>query len=578
MHRFTEILYSLIFAALAGVISSACLLGFIRIYEPLPALLLTVVLSALFWWLYQRSAPEWWQSICSASAVDAQGPLWLASLWAGWGLLLLVFGVRLAFWPYSELAQNIPVDLLDYHFIKTLDLVQSGSIWNLAIPYGQYPVGYESLPAFGVLMGGSLSLLGPIHVLLLIFLVLNIVLLLKRATSLPEPILLLAAVLVFFIPDYYSQALTVGKNDLFLSATVLAAVLHSPASLKRGDHAAHPVGLALAVLLSIGTKASAHVVLVFLWLLVFVEWFLQWRSGALSLGRVVGLAVLCGAIMFPAGLWVLRNVIIMGRFFSPEVSAFFAGSIAANLGNPSLYTGGAESLLLVVASAAVILLLLLLAFIGRWRSGVALLLMWMAFFIAPLGAFHISAPQVLHIEWRYTTHSFLYAFVILVMLVQGPILRLIRYVEARPALRLGISAGLFGLPLVVLLILGPGDLLGRNDTNGRVLSDPYADPIGVDGYWSVYDYVQQEIRGSVIYYDWAQAFYLYDRPDLTNTIAAPNIYPLGLPDLIELPPADYVVIGRMREFILPSIQAVLDAGEWEIVYDDGEGIVYRRVR
>ena len=74
-----------------------------------------------------------------------------------------------------------------------------------------------------------------------------------------------------------------------------------------------------------------------------------------QVGRVYGYdllgagtgAVLALLLMFPCGLWVVRNYVVMGSLTSPEISNLFVGSIAYNLPNPQLYTSGMESLTLI---------------------------------------------------------------------------------------------------------------------------------------------------------------------------------------------------------------------------------------
>jgi hypothetical protein len=71
-----------------------------------------------------------------------------------------VFGSRMLTFPYSELGRYIPSDFYGYHALRAMDIVRSHHYWDVTLPYGEYPMGYESLLAFSLALTGSLQWAG----------------------------------------------------------------------------------------------------------------------------------------------------------------------------------------------------------------------------------------------------------------------------------------------------------------------------------------------------------------------------------------------------------------------------------
>lgn len=572
--------YALVLGLLFGILFSAQLLAFLGLYEAIFVLPLTALTTVGITWLYLRSQPAWF-AVFQREGWAARADLRHSALALAMLLLGLVFLFRMFLWPASSLGDIIPGDAISYHFIKMIELVRTGSMWDLTIPYGEYPIGYESLTAISLLLTGNLQGLGFAHALIMLFLILTLTLMICRYTPMPAAFSLLIATGVCFYPALYSQILVLGKNDLLLSTSILAAVLHSPLGT-RDDHAMHPLGLAFVTHISLSTKANGLFILVLLWLLVLWEWYMAYRRGEARQRMHPLMFVSAIVLMFPSGLWVIRNYLLMGRFFSPEISGFFTGSIIANLNNPDLYQSGYESqtFLQIIGFYVLFTLGLLLTRRIGWRFVLLLAMMLFAFFITPLGAFHTLEKHTLHIEWRYTTHSFLMIFVLGLALLTPILTRLHNLLFTRTLwVRTAQVLMLLGFIGIMLVLRGP-DLLRLNQDNVRMLQDPFAEPVGEGGYWSLYAYVQENVQGALLYYERVEPYYLYDR-NYSNAMTPGAVHPLGIADAVSHPDdPDYLVIGLPAYANLATNRFYTDPQmQWELVYEDSVvGRVYQRIR
>ena len=428
LHRVLFFLYALILTVLYGAVFSTQVLAFFGLYGLVPVLLLTPIVSLAAFFVYFRYAGTWLQN--PEPAHQSTNSFSMALTGGGLFLLITVFLVRMVLWPSSSIAAIIPDDAIDYHFIKVFELAQSGTMWDVGIVYGQYASGYESLIALSVLAGQGVTLTGLVHAILHVLLVLTVYLLLRRYTYLPSALLFFVSVVMFFFPPLYSQVLQVGKNDLFVSATVLGAILHAPAGWHKKDTAWHPYGLAFVTMLSLSIKSTGLLILVFLWLVVLVGWLQAFRQGkGLQYLHPVKVIVLA-FIMIPGVLWVLRNYVMMGMLFSPEVSSFFQGSVLANLTNPALYTSGNLSLVFIISNVLVVGLGLLLLGFRRYLLAAVFFVVWLSFFITPLGAFDPPDFTVLNLELRFVTHELILGLLLLIVMLSSLISWLLRFIEA----------------------------------------------------------------------------------------------------------------------------------------------------
>lgn len=575
-------LYGMGLSLLFACIFTAQVLSFANLYTPLFAIGGTALVTILAAYAYLRHDHHWFKQAMQPPADETttirHAIVLLVVIFTG-----VLFVYRMTLWPQSQLGAVIAGDTLSYHFVKAIELYRTGSLWDISFAYAQYPIGYEALGALALMLTGSLTAIGVFHALIHLLLFMTLYFLFRRYTGLSVGLCLLATLAITLFPPLHSMLLIVGKNDILLSLTLLIAILHAP--LGHAPRAWHPYGLAFATLISLSVKASGFIVLLYLWLLVLYRWWQAYRAGyARSYLHPATFALLI-AIMFPCGLWVIRNLIMMGNVFSPEVSLMFGGSIAANLSNAALYTSGAESMWLLIIAAITMSAIIGTAFVGYytqqtsldlWTSGL-IALMWLAFVITPLGAFHTSQSPAPHIEWRYTPHLFMFLFVVGLALLQPLILPLYQRINAQSVLRWAAIAALAIGGVGLAIVIDLREALTLNPDHQRILQTPYEVAVGRDGYASGYDYVQQNLHDVVIYYNVAERYYLYG-DNYSNTFTPGYFYPLGNPDAVTPPVPDYAAfIGYTPQHLQFMSFAPLRADyAWQLIYDDDVSRIYRR--
>lgn len=578
--RLALILHTCLFVALYSLVLASNLLAFFNAYQAQWLLLGTSLTLGVVGFAYWQGGGAWRMSFHNAP--DEETPRWLDTsvLIIVASLLFAVFLLRMINYPLSPLGDIIANDLVAYHGVKAYDLVASGSLWVVDIVYGQYPIGYESLLALGVMLGIGVEFAGTVQAFTLVLALLTLFLLLRRYTTLPAWWLLGFLVASFFLPDFYRFILTIGKNDFLLALTVLGALLHAPIGWRDDDRAWHPLGMAMVTMLSLSIKASAVFILVALWCIVLWRWWHAYRQGGIAHARaflhpfVFVVAIL---MMFPGGLWVIRNYLMMGAFFSPEISGFFGGSIINNLTNPDLYNSGAQSerFIILMASKITLIVLLLIRPVWRWHA-LIMAMMLFAFIMAPLGAFHRPERDTLHIEWRYTTHSFLYALILIVSLLAPYFERIIRPYMARPAFQRAVPLVVLLGSLAVTFALNPFRINQHNPGNARTLRDTVVTAPADAPYASIYDYVQTHIRHATIGFSVATPLFLYDA-GATNRPYAGIIHPLGLSDAVPPRIPDYLAHDRRWGDDPFRWQPYFTQFEWEHIYSDDTGIIWRRI-
>jgi hypothetical protein len=570
-------IYALMIASFYGIVLTSNVLAFLGLYQaPLViggALLVTFISFTLYW----QMGRTWREALVARD--DNALSSWLsgALLVSMLVFFIVIFGYRLALYPQSPIGDVVSADLVGYHGVKAYSLVSSGTLWKLDLIYGQYPIGYESFLSLGIVLGVGVEIAGLMQAFTIFFLALTLFFLLRRYTTLPSWLLLLLVMSSFFYPDFYGFLLLVGKNDLLLATTILAAILHAPLGWQSDDHAFHPIGLALVTMISLATKASGLFILFALWGIVLWRWGRAWQSnrwqGAWQF-MSPWMFLLTLVLMFSGGLWVIRNYLMMGALFSPEISGFFIGSVINNINNPDLFNSGSESAAFIRLMLLQIVMLVLLVWRKQWHA-IILLVMLFAFITAPLGAFHRPERDTLHIEWRYTAHSFMY---IAVLVVAGLAMLERRFnITSAPFMsRLAPIAYVLFI-LGVIVFLDANRINQHRPDNARILRNIPAETLPTGEYASVYDYVQREIRHATIGYAWAEPLFLYD-VQATNDVYAGPKYPLGLPSAQTERIPDYLVHTWRRTQDSPfKWQPYFEQFTWREVYQDETGVVWERV-
>jgi len=558
-------LHALLLSTTFGIVFSAQILGFLGLYVGVLPYVGAVLCAAGAWWLYHRGGNAWFTTVLAP--VDEALPIPQQRAVFGLVITLLVgvFLVRMLLFPYSSLGNSISADFIGYHSLKAIELVKTGSVWDLSTPYAEYPNGYESLLAFTLPFAPDFNGVGWAQALIIGLLVAILYGLWRRYTPLSPSLVALLALGVLFVPSVYSTLFLMGKNDLFLAVYLLGALWHVPISTRRNDTAFHPIGLAMYTFLAMATKPSGITFLGVLWLIVLWQW---WRTPSLMTWRTFAL---CVVLMFPCGFWVLRNLAMMGMIISPEVATFSSGSFLANITQPRLYAN--LPALLPLGALLALSVLVGVALWWRYRAWQMLLVLavgWFGFFSVPLGAFHTPLSTTLNIEWRYGLTLWLLmgvAGVVLLERVLGRIYRLSVIVRLAPAL---VWVGGVG----IIAILGINALFGVDEANGQQLQLPKNIVQGTGGYAHVYDYIQREVQDAVIWSSWANPLYLYGE-GWTNT-PREGIYPLGLSNITPPLLPDFAVISADIGMI--NEEARLGTRyTWETVYEDAQYTVLRRV-
>lgn len=555
--KFYALLLSIVFA----IVFSAQILGFMGGYIAPIAIPLSIIVAILAYIAYQRYGKDWFGAI---------SPQETQSTWLQKSVLLtcllivtLVFLQRMVLWHQSTLGIFISPDFSAYHSIKVYELLRSGSSWNLAIPYGQYPSGYESIIAFFMFFVDDIRITGTVHALIFLLFWLTIALLIVRYSELSLDVSLLIALVICFMPIIFPQSLNIGKNDIFLSLTVLMAILHAPV----GGERFHPVGLAFATMLSLATKATGLYILFYLWGLVMLNWGLKFREGRWRdyLHPLTFLLTL--AIMFPGGLWVIRNFLILGELFTSEITSFFQTSIVANLDNPALYNSpSSQSLLLVLIIVGVLSLMSLFNRRLGWQVSGTLIIIALTFAITPLSAF-LTANNLnyLDVQWRFVVHGIVMLWIVAIAMCAPLIRFLYQRVSSNKVLNPLASIGVIGAGVALIFILGIDDLFGQNPAQWEKMLDPTLEEN------SVYDEIATLQEGTIYIENMNWLPILARNPDLSITELR---YPLGHADVYPLPEVDYIAF-------IPLISdeptaMIYNAPDWELIFENATGRIYQR--
>ncbi len=413
-------------------------------------------------------------------------------------------------------------------------------------------------------------LLGSAHALIALFFLLSMAVLAARYTRLPRgPVLFL--VVILFLGNqlargfdsniwwmFWSQITLIGKNDVFLAASLLAVLIFTPFS-KEGPF--FPLGLALASAVAFSIKPTAGLIILFAWLM---QLFFLWKSGQLR--QQVRHLVVSAAVMLPGVLWVFRNLIEQGRIFSQEAMVLSNRSIAANLTNPFLYNHIPQHFYFILGITAVAALVSIFRRTLRFYC-LATLLLLVTFVLTPASGFSASGPldQPALFEWRYALGLLAYLFILLLALFEPLIIPVYAWVARKMWLALPVALGVVALGMGI--VWTQRDLMSTDPEKIFVLRDQYDHAVGVDGYYSAYDYVQRNVRHSVVIVENGLPYYLYDR-GFTNSVTRSR-------------PAEYEVYLQTA---WPGVEGgypdILNqpqwSQEWQLVYQDPEGRVYKR--
>jgi len=581
--KFPFLLFACIQALIYGIVASGQILGFSGLYRRDLVLALTIILSAgsLFYYLSDKVL---FNQFLPDKSTTLKTPLKISLILGGILIFILLTAVPMLRWPESPIGRTLTWDAGAYHFPKAVALYRSNSAWDLSVPYGDYPFGYESMLALGLTLSGDESWFSPIHLLISLFFVLTFWLTGCRYSNLPHSILFFFSVFVLIsgkmvIPEdtqlISGFAYTIGKNDFLLGTAVLAMILHAPVGTRENQAYFHLPGLAINSMLALSVKPNAAIPVIVLWLITL---YLLWKNNARKITPplLTKLAV-AGIVMLPGIFWAIRNFVVLGRIYTPAANNLMAESIASNITNPNLYTANFPFILFILV-IGISLLSLVLAwntnYFSKTIAGCSLLLL-ITFIFTPATAFHKYLDVPSHIAWRFGITLILYNLLITMLLVENWINKTLDWMAKRQGIPMKI---LLVWSFIALILLRGGWLLQKEPQNQIILRDEYTQPVGENGYYSAYDFIQQNIRNSVIHIENGVVYYAYG-PGYTNTPTKLQ-YPLEMEDQVTQPVPDYFVIFKPDDAgadFPPSLDSSAWLQAWELIYSDQEGRIYRKI-
>lgn len=209
-----------------------------------------------------------------------------------------------------------PWDVVEYHFPHLIDAVQSGSLWTTV--YAHYPMGCEMVHAWGFSFLRNAALAYPTHLFFAILLIIFSCLLLKtlcfhdRKTISGTEImayLILMVMLLLMLPLWDMFFNQIGKNDIALSAFIIAALYYLlQCFLTNSKSAAMLQNLLLfgiAISIASGLKPHGSLYLAFFFAMLLKNVFFN-KVPLYS----VGVVILCFLVL--AAFWYVRPLIMLG--------------------------------------------------------------------------------------------------------------------------------------------------------------------------------------------------------------------------------------------------------------------------
>lgn len=578
------LLFSILLSMFYGVIFSSQILGFFGLYKSPWSTILSVVIGCAAFILYLKTGSKEYFDVYT---IDSNRSNWLEIVFfiSGSVFFLFLIFLPIVFWPYTPIKNVLNWDVGLYHFTKAVELFKSGSMWDLSIPYGQYPLGYESLFAQGLSLTGNEILFGLIHALTILFLLVALWMVMKRYTRLPGGLLWFCAVTLLFSGKFVQAGnpwhnliihiFTVGKNDLFINTAILGAIASSSITRKGLPLATHNLGLAMLSMIILSVKPNGILVVIGIWA---ISTILTWvNKGVFPYGKRE--IFLYGLIIFPGLLWVFRNIFVMNRLFSTGLSKLMKWSIANNLGNPYFYKYLPKTFIFVVIVGVFLIGLSLWKKKISWSFSALYMVLFVSFILSPTSGFFGGLDYPTSIRWRFGLALLLLSFICLMMLLE-PLWDFIFSIISRERWRLG----LISLVIIIFTLISINvfkAFFSIETKRAIILKDQFSEPVGVNGYYSAYDYIQKNIRNSVIQIENGMLYYIYG-PGYTNTPIKSG-YPLGNSDLVLQSEPDYFLVIRDNWWSKKEdsgstdlISNLSNSEDWIYLYQDPKAVLFQR--
>lgn len=566
---------------LFGVIAGGSILGILNSYRPILGIIFSLAISAAaFYWFSTQAEMRILEHIQNKAGFSFNPGMEMLLMFCGLLLLGLLILLPVIRWPFSYSGNWFAWDAGVYHFPKAIELFRSGSVWDLNIPYGEYPYGYESLLTFAISLSGNETLFGLMHVIILLLLVSSAWLIARIATKLSSGILFISIILILLSDNIFKifnfwriftqDIYTVGKNDLFLTAAQLAIIVFALMTYRTNKDKWLLIGISFASMIALSIKPNsiflvAPLLLLKAWEFVKSERKLgrpaHYYSGYFKRGLIILLMLF---LILPGILWALRNQISMGRLFSDGVLQLSGWSILANITNPYFYNYIPKNLILLVGLFIIGVFLCLFRRKDLRLATFIYFLLLLAFISTPVSGFFQRTDVPTQVSWRFAETLLMFVFIYILLLMNQPIGSLIKIIRSKPWMQIGFS--LFVIIFTSWLLMNQSDKMQWKSGNGIILYDQYIQPVGNNGYRSAYDYVQRNVRNSVIWVENGLPFYVYG-PGFTNTISR-----ITNPDYLVIIHTDWFGGGRV---FVPSFISESDLLKYyRLLYQDDQGSVY----
>jgi len=567
--------FLIIVSIIVAVQVSGQILGFIGFYTFWSTLTLTIMLFIFVYWWINNTSNIFLINILSEENFSGQHRF-LDIIGYIFGSLLIIglLVLPLVLWPYSGINHDLTWDAGLYHLPKAAEMVVSHSTWDLTIDYGEYPWGYESLIAFSFLLSNDGMLIGVSHALILLLFAVSFFFLAARFTRLPRGLLffIIAAIICSYdiVRGFDSNpwwifrilAFTIGKNDFYLSALILTFLVFSPLRnlISKKDYSLP--GIAIIGALIIGTKPNGALIVGSVLLIIFAFEVKGVFNSEVSIRSLVARWLGVILVLLTGLLWAIRNIVLTGHLFSQNALEIQKWSILNNITNPYFYRymGNNFKFLLIIIGLIIIFTIFSRKF--HWANLIVFLVCFFSFLATPASGFFGSNQQPTQIAWRFGAYLLAFEAVILFQIVDP----LVGWLANKKFKLVEILFSLFMIGITIWSIYLNSNRIVPRTENDIVLRDIYRTSVGVDGYFSAYDYVQKKIRHSVIWVENGFPFYVFG-PKLTNTVTRSK-------------PADYWLFFKTP---------LIDAGgypdslatnqwksDWKLIYEDSEGRVYER--
>ncbi|PKO08573.1 MAG: hypothetical protein CVU40_14835 [Chloroflexi bacterium HGW-Chloroflexi-2] len=551
--------YQLLLCILFSIIFSGQFLGVLRIYKDVYAIILSLGLSAFIFWIWRRKSnfipftkeniSEKKKKISNRAIINSTAYLFALLL----AVLIFIPNIN---WPNNTMEDRLDWDAGEYHFPKAIELYKTGSVWDFSFSYGEYPFGFESLLSFNLLLTDNLDLFSFTHSIIVLLFIISIWLLGMKYTNVPggiifllSTILILSGFLPVFNPWYFLRfvVFTVGKNDLFLAAALLSAMVFSPLG-KKSDNQYDLIGLGVTSAIAISIKPNSALILLFIWLFTFISHRKSQKRILLTI-RSSAFGIF---LAFTGGIWIVRNLFGLGKLFDENTYRISSWSIASNATNPTFFLNIPNELKFSIFVLIIVFVLVIFKYSNlQWRDFLLIFVSFLSFIITPATS-SLSNPTL--IAWRFGIVLLIVQFILLIVILEPMVLPFLNWILNRKLLTFA-SVLIIAIPSI-LLIGWQFDLLRFVPEKSSILERPYS--VNNAQFLSVFDFIDENIHNSIIWVEGAQSFFAYD-PDFSNSISREK-------------PSDYIIFVDIKE------QDIwIDKDKWQKIYEDERGMIFQRL-